>query len=295
MSDFTQVLVRPGREDRLDLGRVLARICVRPPYFALTDLRLEGTALHARAKAEAPAFRERAPMTGAEIGRHAAIAGSCVLALQQRDDRRRYYLARDAECDFVPNAAPYGSVVDLAARVVELGKRNAIATIDLSAGGAPLARLSVTYAILQEPTFERLFLARRRAPSAGPSPYDRLIETHAQVGDEEAVTVVPAIPAESCRGHFEDYPALPVAALMGQLTYLAGLLAPQPFRVRRGLVRAQDLAWAGEHVRFAARRETSDVAGRWRFECSAIAGQGEGEEREVGGMSLWLEPSPDVN
>jgi len=72
---------------------------------------------------------------------------------------------------------------------------------------------------------------------------------------------------------------------MGQLSYLAGQLAPAPFRVRRGLVRAQDLAWAGEPVRFEAARLADEAEG-WRFVCNAAA-----DGRSVGGMDLWLGPA----
>src|SRR5690606_19506558 len=51
------------------------RICVRPPYFALKDLQIEGLDLHATATAESPAFGEVGPMPAAELGRHAAILG----------------------------------------------------------------------------------------------------------------------------------------------------------------------------------------------------------------------------
>lgn len=291
MTDHLRATRVRERPSKLEPTGVLQRICVRPPYFALSELHLEGLALHARAYAEAPAHLERAPMTGAEIGRHAAIAGSCVLALQQRDDRRRYYLAREAHCAFVPNRAPYGSAVDIVATTVSLTKRDATAAIELRAGGEALAQLEVRYAILQEATFERLFQAHRQDRLTGSNPYKQLLQPAAQVGSELAVSVVPRVPREACLGHFDEHPALPVAALMGQLTYLAGLLAPDAFRVRRGHVRAHDLAWAGERVRFEARRATSEVPGQWAFECLATAGDEGATGREVGGMSLWLEPA----
>src|SRR5690606_13790459 len=74
-----------------------ARICVRPPYFALTDLALAGLDLHATALAESPAGLEVGPMPAAELGRHAAIVGLSLAACSQADDARRYYLARRAE------------------------------------------------------------------------------------------------------------------------------------------------------------------------------------------------------
>src|SRR5690606_12412244 len=87
--------------ERGALRELLARICVRPPYFALTDLSLEGLELHATARAESPAYSEVGAMPAAELGRHAAIVGLTVAASRQADDDRRYYLARRAECRYV--------------------------------------------------------------------------------------------------------------------------------------------------------------------------------------------------
>ncbi len=293
MSDsrLSTTVPRPTTE-RLGVSAVLPRICVRPPYFSLGDVQQQGTVFTATARAEAPAFRERGPMTGAEMGRHAAIAGSCAVALAERDGRRRYYLAREADCRFEHNAAPYGTPVELRASVIAADKREATALIDLDAGGEALARFTVRYTVLLEPTFERLFQQRRLAVQpepAGVSPYGRLLSDRIDPAAEGLAveTIVDAIPAAACAGHFVGYPALPVAVLMGQLSYLAGHLAPAPFRVRRGLVRAQDLAWAGESVRFEAVRLADEPEG-WRFACSASAAG-----RSVGGMDLWLGPADE--
>lgn len=290
MSDRGSLSRAPSRPSaaRLDAEAMLARICVRPPYFTLVEPRLEGAVFRASVTAEAPAGRERGPMTGAEIGRHAAIAGSCAVALQQRDARRRYYLAREADCVYEPNPAPYGAPVALQASVLAADKREATARIALAAEGRPLATLTVRYTVLLEPTFERLFQTRRLpfAPAVPAlSPYARLLTERFERDGARATAQVDAVPAAACVGHFDGYPALPVAVLMGQLSHLAGALAPAPFRVRRGRVRAQDLAWAGEPVAFEATRLADEAEG-WRFACAASAAG-----RPVGGMDLWLGPA----
>ncbi len=265
-----------------------ARICVRPPYFALTDLALAGLDLHATAVAESPAGLEVGPMPAAELGRHAAIVGLSLAACSQADDARRYYLARRAECRYSPNDAPYGTPVRFTARLLALDKRACRAAVEATAGGTPLASFEVDYTVLTEPAFERLFRRFARDTPSGPSPYGSLLATACQGSGDLVEQVVASVPAAACAGHFDGYPALPVAVLMGQLSYLAGRLHGAPYRVVRGEVEASDLAWAGERVAFRAARAGAgghpDVGASRRYRCEAVA-----EGRPVGAMTLWLE------
>lgn len=268
------------------LTDVLRRICVRPPYFDLRELSLEGTRLRATCVAEAPTFGERGPIAAADLGRHAAIAGLAHAALEARDDARRYYLARQAECVYVRNDAPYGSPVVLRSELVELQKRNVRARVAAEAAGSPLATIVVDYAILTEGAFERLFRQRSRQTPPVPSPYGRLVAAEHQVGEGWAECTVADLPVGACAGHFEGYPAMPVAVLMGQLSYLAGRVASgdrTPYRVVRGLIDADDLVWAGETARFRAER-VGDEDGAQRFTCGVTV-----DGRSVAAMELWLE------
>lgn len=269
---------------------VLGRICVRPPYFRLSDLALEGLHLYATATAESPPYLERGPMPAAELGRHAAITGLAHAALSQRDDQRRYYLAQRAECRYWPSDLPYGSPIRFQSRLVEMGRREVSCLVDARAGGAPLASFELSYAVLPAPSFERLFRHRGQFTPPVPSPYGRLLVEDFLQGSDWAEQRIEQLGAEACAGHFENFPALPVAVLMGQLSYLAGQLASQgrhPFRVLRGSIEADDLAWAGEPTRFLVRRGNSEAAGGGqegeRYECSAFS-----DERRVGSMTLWL-------
>lgn len=261
---------------------------MRPPYFALTDVSLEGLDLHATAAAESPAGLEVGPMPAAELGRHAAIVGLSLAALSQEDGARRYYLARRAECRYVYNPAPYGAPVRFTGRLLALDKRSSRAAVTATAGGAPLASFEVDYTVLTEPAFERLFRTHARPTPAAPSPYGSLLSTSWQGTTDCGEQVVEAVPADACVGHFDGYPALPVAVLMGQLSYLAGRLHGAPYRVVRGEVEASDLVWAGERAVFTALRGGvgghEDAEAAHRYLCRASAG-----DRQVGVMTLWLE------
>jgi hypothetical protein len=225
-------------------------------------------------------------MTAAELGRHAAIAGLCRVALAQPDGARRYYLARRAACRYFPSAAPYGSAVTFDASVVALDKRLAQARIKATAGDMRLAEFTVSYAVLNEATFSRLFSFRQRPTSPGTtSPYGDLLHRDFVRGATWAEQTF-TVPEAACAGHFDGYPALPVAVLMGQLSYLAGQLvlpAEQTYRVLEGQIEAEDLCWAGETI--VLRAELLKAEDRVQtFLCTGKVG-----EREVGRMVLKIE------
>ncbi len=279
--------VQERRGAAVSTDALFPRIEVRPPYFALSDLSLAGLELRATTSAESPAYDEQGPMPAAELGRHAAIVGLAAAAFQQRDDDRRYYLARSAECRYVANGAPYGTPVRFTGRVLELDKRTARAAVDAMAAGAPLASFDVRYTVLTSSAFERLFRIRARPTPYSHSPYGSLLTTAWQGADDAAEQVVDVLPVEACVGHFDGYPALPVAVLMGQLSFLAGRLHDEPYRVVRGEVEASDLVWAGERARFRVTRDgvglDDDTVGAKRYRCEAWAG-----DRSVAAMTLWL-------
>ncbi|MDF1521677.1 MAG: hypothetical protein P1P87_02510 [Trueperaceae bacterium] len=278
----------PGPTATADAAAALQRICVRPPYFALSGLERAGRFLATTARAEAPAYLERGPMTAAEVGRHAAIAGLLHAALEQRDDARRFYLARQASCRYVPNTAPFGAPVRLRTEVLDLDRRSAHVRAEASTAHGPLAQVELRYAVLTEAAFERLFRHRAQPTPAAASPYARLLAEGYEHQGDAVVQTVPAIPVATCTGHFDGFPAMPVAVLMGQLAYLAGRLyddergEPRPFRVERGEIAADDLAWAGEGARFVAIPDGADAEGR-RFRCHVEVG-----DRTVAAMTLWL-------
>jgi 3-hydroxymyristoyl/3-hydroxydecanoyl-(acyl carrier protein) dehydratase len=263
---------------------VLQRICVRPPYFALEHLSLEGERLTAYTKAETPIALEPSPMSAAELGRHAAISGLSLVALLQKDDDRRYYLAQKAECDYFKNDAAFGTTVKFEAKLLEMDKRAAQVTVAASIEGQTIAHFTISYSILTERTFERLFARYQKLTYPAPSPYGNLLSETCERGELWAETKV-TIPTWACIGHFDGYPALPVAMLMSQLSYLAGQIMGQPYFVPKGLVEANDLCWADKEVTFRADLVATEGSTA-RFNCTASL-----EGRVVGQMNVWLEPT----
>lgn len=196
-------------------------------------------------------------MRPGELSRHSAIAGLCAVAMRQRDAQRRYYLATKATFTGYPSGAPYGSTLQFAARVTEFGKRNAKASITASHQGETVATLEVEYTILNTLVFERLHAFRRQ-----PTPYTHLepvliqtIEWHGNTG----VAYLPALPVAMCAGHFDNYPAAPVALLMDQLAQIAERFVQRPSYIAWGEIEATRLCWAGETVKLSMTRLSGDL------------------------------------
>ena len=256
MPSHSPLLSDRRSDGTVHLPNLLNRICVRPPYFNLQRLHLADGSLHAVAPAELKIPQERSPMSAAEMGRHAAIAGLCASALAQEDDTRRYYLAQRAQFTGCRAGSSRGEV-GFRARLTHLDKRQADAQVAVTAGGAPLASLEVHYTVLTEAAFERLFRAKQSASVLTPG-YAAELDGTLYKGRDEAVFDVPVISLDVCAGHFERYPALPVAVLMSYLTRLGGKLVRGPYRPVYGVVEANDLCWAGEGVRFEVERTRQD-------------------------------------
>ena len=248
------------------------RICVRPPYFALETPEWDNQTFSATGPVQLPRGGERSPMAAAEVGRHAAIAGLCSAALTQRDDARRYYLAQRAHyTGFTPRTEQ--GAVHFESKLQHLDKRAACSLVRVFAGGGPLAEVTVNYTVLSAGAFERLFRDRARpaSPETTRKPYTGELSGRLERAPETLRLYVEAVPAEVCAGHFDGFPAMPVAVLMSQLSRLAGeLMEGVPYHVTAGLIDADDLLWAGSAAMFEAVR-TSRNGKEHRFHCSSYA------------------------
>lgn len=260
---------------------VLQRICVNPPYYALNNESYHAGVFRAEARAELAQGRALGPMRPGDISRHGAIAGSCALALAQSDDNPRYYLATKASYCGMPVEAPYGTSVQFEAKVQQLDKRRAEATVYASVGGRLLATLNTTYSILKPALFERLN-AHRRVPTTRSSTMNPVGEYPTRWKGDTGVRTVPTLPVSACSGHFDDYPAAPVAVLMDQLAQLAERAVPGPSYIARGEVTADSLCWAGEEAVFSMTK-LSDERGEAKFDGGIKSGG-----KDVGTMQLWL-------
>lgn len=252
----------------LPLEALFERICVRPPYFALQAPNYAEGRFAAVGPVELPPGGEQSPMSAAEVGRHAAIAGLCCAALAQRDAVRRYYLAQRAVYRGFSQGALEGEV-RFESTLHRLDKRAAVATTRAVLGPATLAEVEVAYTVLSAPAFERLFRDRAQVvprPCAEAGYQGELPRRTLERTADRVRLQVERIPLEVCAGHFDGYPAMPVAVLMSQLSRLAGELMGAPYHVVAGLVEADDLLWAGSEAVFEATRVAREGP-KHRFDC----------------------------
>ncbi|MEM9564777.1 MAG: hypothetical protein AAGA93_19300 [Actinomycetota bacterium] len=280
-------------DPRTGVERALTRISVARPYFDLADLELVGDGI---VEATVPSHPTTAPEAGAieaaQVARHLAILGSCAVALTRDDDSRHHYLATRAHYSRMANAP---ASVDGPLRAQAIGswidKRNARALVTLSdADGRALNLLDVTYTVLAPRMFARLNppidLDAIDAATTGAQPTETTETIERRPGGVR-VDAGP-IPVEMCAGHFPDYPAAPVAIVMGQLCDAAGLamldhlgLGPldsggggseggHRYRIEEGHVEATGLARAGQRLVLDATYVTP-VRGGHRLRGEALA------------------------
>ncbi|MEL6982976.1 MAG: hypothetical protein AAFO29_11185 [Actinomycetota bacterium] len=271
--------------------RALARISVARPYFDLENLEEVGDGIvNATVALQPPTAPEAGAVEAAQVARHLAILGSCALALGRDDDARHHYLATRAHYTRMANA-PTSTSGPLRAQAIGswIDKRSARAMVTLStADGRGLNLLDVEYTVLAPRIFARFNPPIDLDAIDGLEPEPETVE---RVDGGLRVDAGP-IPVEMCAGHFPDYPAAPVAIVMGRLCRAAGLAmidhlglgsadqsdpagvpmtaAGPRYRIEEGRVEATGLARAGQRLVLEV-RHGEPVPGGHRMEGEALA------------------------
>ena len=270
-----------GTDGRADLRE---RIAVQPPYEALgaLDCPVPGI-VFAEVPREQPLGREAGPMTAGEMGRHLAVVGSLAAASLGRRAGRHYYLAHRARFTRTPGATGCGRTLRARASASEPPGRRALVESALAdAEGRPVARADIEYLVVPPRVFARLFADRRAA--LGPVPlraHARPLPVTILRAGRDGLEGEVAVDEQACAGHFDGFPALPVAHLLHALAGGAGaLLAEQRrrpslgFRVERGEVEARRLSFPGDRIRLSV-RPGAVRDGAHHFTCAAASAKGE--------------------
>jgi len=256
--------------------RALRRISVTRPYFDLRDLEETGTGtVEATIPRQPTVAPEAGAIEAAQVARHLAILGSCAVALARDGDDRHHYLATKAHYTRMANA-PATVTGDLRAKAIGswVDRRTARALVTLSTeDGRGLNLLDVEYTVLAPRMFTRLNPPIDLDAINGLEPTAEAVET---IDGGLRVDTGP-IPVEMCAGHFPDYPAAPVAIVMGRLCRAAGLammdhldLDRRRYQIEEGRVEATGLARAGQSLVLEA-RYIEPVAGGHRLQGLALA------------------------
>jgi hypothetical protein len=273
------------------------RICASAPYLSVTNPRSPRPgSFTGSLVAEHPMEDEAGPIAAAEAGRHLALAGALAAASLFPDTGRRFYLARTGRLDRGPGAElpATGEPLIAHAEAVLAGARLArIAARLETESGLVTHTLELEHQLLAVGVFERIFASQRRVTvPVTASPYRREMPLDFREVDATGALARMTISPADCAGHFDGFPAVPVAVLMHALSRVAGRAFRSPgggctgrYWVDRADIGADRLAFADEELSLQARR-LADDGGRARFDCAAWRGQ-----ERVGSMALWLAPA----
>lgn len=256
---------------------LLSRIGGSSPFVALRGIVFDGTELRARAASETDPGSEIGPASAAEIARHSVVAGLACLALARPAGGRWYYLVSSIDGTFFASSAPFGTPLTYCALETAQGPVGGTAQVEARNDRELVARVRVSYAVVEETLFARLFTARRTATFGDTGSYQSYQPYLSASNDGQSAEARVLVETNACHGHFHQYPTLPSTTLMGQLVRLAATITPGRFRVSAVRMRSQAMAWAGDEVLL----RVAERPGLWNVACRAsVAG------RTIGSLDL---------
>jgi hypothetical protein len=258
------------REGEAIEATVLERIGASAPYFALQDLVFDGAELRGHAPAETDPGTETGPVSAAELARHAVVAGLSAVALGRPDAARCYYLVSELEATFLPSDIAFGASVSYSARATQQNPVGGAAQIEAHVEHELVGHVRASFAVIPETLFLKLFVRHRTATYGDMGSHKIYPPLDGITCDRHAAQARLVVPRSSCRGHFDQHPALPVPVMVGQLVRLTSSLAEGKFRVTALHVKSPALAWAGDELRLRVAKATSP----WSFTGhAAVAGR----------------------
>lgn len=280
----------------VSLSQVFDLVSVRPPYFHLSDVRVDGTKVQALLPEPTKSIDELGALTAAEAARHMAILGSYACALANPVKTRHYYLAKRGEIQSYNFLAKAEKLIASGEGKV-LDRQTAVANIQVcNEYGETIFACEVTYQVVSKKVFERIFSNQKLTENemqkieeyiSGPFQLfdyqfkdEPLPTMHAKLGD---------VKKEYCMGHFDYFPCLPIAYLLGTMASAAGdflgriLDKKISYVVRDAVSNAEQLAFAGEVVEIAV-----EYMGNFKKGCHSFKGRAFNKEKEYGELYITL-------
>lgn len=242
-------------------------ICVTKPYYALQNVHfLSNGLLEAQVIIENRHSGETPPLSASEAGRHLAILGSVALAIENPIPLKHYYLATGAILNRKKESSQIAffnsnTPLTLQAEVLEMdisAKKGVVKTQAYTQDGLLIYDLVVSYSILKADLFQKLF-RRNCIHSLLPETHNPYTVNcplyHITSFGNKLEASLGVIQPSQCVGHFDQYPAMPIAILCSAMLRLGGLNIGEylgkedvTYAVRYGDLQANRLAFAGETV-----------------------------------------------
>ncbi len=234
-------------------------IKVKSPYFALKNLHFEYGELTADIPLEQTSHLEPFGMSTAEVGRHLAILGSLALANINPIKEPHYYLASDAILERC-HARPGGSGV-YSGKITSCNlekRRGEAQALIYSPSGELFYNVEVKYTVLTEEVFNRMFknnkLETKNLGYYNPYRFEGTLHG-LQLAPKKSTASMGVVLKKHCIGHFDNFPAMPVARLGGTMAELAGLHLnnilnnhDQEYCMKRTEIHAKSFIFAGKKI-----------------------------------------------
>lgn len=252
-------------------------IMVKKPYNVLYDVELKtDDKISAKVQNEYFEGNELGPIICSEAGRHLAILGS--LLLSQNSNSKSYYLATSAKIKRKTTSIATVEVFDVEAIVLFSNRRKGEIKGVVLGADETFFEAIIEYQVIKVPVFQKLFNSHFYNGKVYNeiSPYKKRRKLSDLVINENEITgVYGIILPNECEGHFENYPALPVAIignLLGEIgvkLFLAKKARFSSVIVMSANIKAKKLIFHGEHLTFRGVLQSSNVD-ITRIFCEAI-------------------------
>lgn len=240
---------------------ILENISVTKPYFALSNLNCSGEYIYAEFTTELTEITEEGPISAAEVGRHMAILGSVVLAKENPKKERHHYLATDALIKRCSSKSSTNHPLTCRAKMVSINRKKGVVEGEIfDHDGTVLYKIEVCYMILGHMIFERMFADHRVDTDFDPdyNPYTSDTQfTDLKLDVKSCKASIGIITKEDCPGHFNSYPALPVARMGTSMGKIGGIhfmhLNPsekKKYFISSAELHAKQLVFTGEEIKF---------------------------------------------
>lgn len=205
---------------------LIDKTMVQPPYYALQDLQKIGEKTYqASFEVECLHTLELAPIGIAEFGRHIAILGT--IAISDNFAGEYYCLATKAD---IKNINPFlgREAQRLLAQTTFLraeGKKGVVTGKVCYESGEVIFEGEVEYLLMPHKLFERLQAKNKRETASfdhSLNPYRKIRRlTEYAYSPTVGKAMYGKVQIAECLGHFENYPAMPVAVIGYLLTDIA--------------------------------------------------------------------------
>jgi hypothetical protein len=215
-NNLLSILFNEAKE--IPIAFILDKICVSPPYFAFKKMYKYQNILIAQVRTEQPTGNEITSMSIGEAGRHMAILGTCVCAIDQGN--KNYYLVKNAKTklilkdidSFCNNDDLY---IAIESRYIDGRIANAYGIL-FNTEKKVIYQIEASYNKVKVATFAKFFKKyNSESFSIKESPYKKQIFfKNKKINNDKLVISFPEIEKERCAGHFNNYPILPTAFII---------------------------------------------------------------------------------